>query len=148
MSRNLGVIRLVIVLVALLATVHLPVAAQDSTTCEDFQYQEDAQTAWDAGEGRPRADYMTGMDEDNDGIACEHLPSKPSFWQTIWFWVGTGIIAALTGGAIWWSRKVKAANEDRATDYLFPGRSSAEEVEDELALLKADRAIENDPPNQ
>ena len=82
------------------------------------------------------------MDEDNDGKACEHLPDKPAFFETAWFRVAIGVAVALGLVGFWWSRKVKAAKADRAMDYLFPGRTRAEEVEDELALLKADRAID------
>jgi hypothetical protein len=41
--------------------------------CEDFAYQEDAQLWYD----RDRTDPF-GLDDDNDGIACEALPSRPT----------------------------------------------------------------------
>lgn len=133
---------LITVLLASLLWMPTVSAQSGSTTCDDFTYQEDAQAAWDDGEGRARADYMTGMDEDGDGKACEHLPGKPPFWQSIWFALGVLTLLIIAGAGLWWRGKVKAANADRATDYLFPGRTSTEEVEDELALLKADRAID------
>src|SRR5690606_27825450 len=113
-----------------------------TTTCDDFTYQQDAQEAWDRGEGRPRPDYLTGMDEDNDGIACEHLPNPAAFYETIWFWLSIGVVVAIGIIAIWWKRKAKAANATQDGTVLFPGRSSTEEVEDELALLKADKAFD------
>lgn len=94
---------------------------------------------------------MTGMDEDNDGIACEHLSSQLVFYETLWFRILIGAIVVLGVVGLWWSRKVKAANATRNEPVLFPGRSSTEEVEDQLALLKADKAIdevEETPQNQ
>ena len=117
-------------------------AQSATTTCDDFTYQQDAQEAWDRGEGRPRPDYLSGMDEDNDGIACEHLPNPAAFYETIWFWLSIGVFVVIGIIAIWWKRKVKAANTTRDGTVLFPGRSSTEEVEDELALLKADKAFD------
>lgn len=129
---------------ALLAPGSSSRAQTDSATCDDFTYQEDAQEAWNRGEGRPRPDYMTGMDEDNDGIACEHLPNNLAFYQTLWFWTGLGLIAVFAGVGYWRIRKVKATHATRDEVVLFPGRSGREEVEDELALLKADKAIDDD----
>ena len=39
--------------------------------CKDFQFQEDAQAHLDAHPTDPDR-----LDADNDGIACEHLPSR------------------------------------------------------------------------
>lgn len=41
--------------------------ASTDVTCASFQYQEDAQ-----------ANYMPKLDRDNDGIACEDLPHRPT----------------------------------------------------------------------
>ena len=117
-------------------------AQSATTTCDDFTYQQDAQEAWDRGEGRPRPDYLSGMDEDNDGIACEHLSNPAAFYETIWFWLSIGVVVVIGLIAICWKRKVKAANATRDGTVLFPGRTSTEEVEDELALLKADKAFD------
>lgn len=38
-------------------------------TCSDFTYQQEAQAAYEGGAGQ--------LDGDNDGIACEELPSRP-----------------------------------------------------------------------
>jgi Excalibur calcium-binding domain len=46
-------------------------AAQDVFNCSDFTYQEDAQAVFD----RDRSD-PNNLDADNDGIACENLPSR------------------------------------------------------------------------
>jgi hypothetical protein len=45
-------------------------ALEDSAQCANFTYQEDAQAAFRAG--------ATQLDADNDGIACESLPSRPA----------------------------------------------------------------------
>jgi hypothetical protein len=45
-------------------------AAQDLYDCSDFTYQEDAQAQLLPGD-------PYGLDADNDGIACEELPSRP-----------------------------------------------------------------------
>ncbi len=39
--------------------------------CTDFDFQEDAQAVYDADSTDPN-----GLDGDNDGIACEELPSR------------------------------------------------------------------------
>jgi hypothetical protein len=41
-----------------------------SAVCANYQYQQDAQAAYRAG--------ATQLDGDNDGIACEALPSRPA----------------------------------------------------------------------
>jgi hypothetical protein len=45
-------------------------AAQDVFNCSDFTYQEDAQAVFDRDPSDPN-----NLDADNDGIACENLPS-------------------------------------------------------------------------
>lgn len=40
--------------------------------CKDFKYQEDAQAVLDQDPSDPN-----GLDEDNDGKACESLPHRP-----------------------------------------------------------------------
>lgn len=46
--------------------------AQEDLNCEDFATQEEAQAEYDADPSDPH-----GLDgNDNDGIACEHLPSS------------------------------------------------------------------------
>jgi hypothetical protein len=39
--------------------------------CADFEFQEDAQAVYDQDPSDPN-----GLDGDNDGIACEELPSR------------------------------------------------------------------------
>ena len=46
-------------------------AAQDTLNCSDFTYQEDAQAELDRDPSDPH-----NLDADNDGIACENLPSR------------------------------------------------------------------------
>ncbi|MCI0849936.1 MAG: excalibur calcium-binding domain-containing protein, partial [Chloroflexi bacterium] len=48
-------------------------SAQDIYNCDDFTYQEEAQDVLDADPSDPN-----GLDGDNDGIACEALPSQPA----------------------------------------------------------------------
>lgn len=45
--------------------------AQDVYNCDDYTYQEEAQAVYDADPSDPN-----GLDGDNDGIACEDLPSQ------------------------------------------------------------------------
>ena len=46
--------------------------AQEDLNCDDFATQEEAQAEYDADPSDPH-----GLDgNDNDGIACEHLPSS------------------------------------------------------------------------
>jgi len=47
--------------------------AQETLNCSDFQYQDDAQAALDENPSEPN-----GLDDDNDFIACESLPSRGS----------------------------------------------------------------------
>src|SRR5215217_3654265 len=46
-------------------------AAQDTLNCSDFTYQEDAQAELDRDPSDPH-----NLDANNDGIACENLPSR------------------------------------------------------------------------
>jgi hypothetical protein len=46
------------------------VSAQQDLDCRDFATQEEAQAVYDADPSDPN-----GLDRDNDGIACETLPS-------------------------------------------------------------------------
>jgi len=59
-------------------------AAQDVLNCSDFDYQEDAQA-----ELARDPDDPNGLDGDDDGIACEDLPSR-----------GTRAVAGATGSGI------------------------------------------------
>jgi hypothetical protein len=49
-----------------------PMAIAQDKDCGDFAYQEEAQAVFDAVPGDPNR-----LDADNDGIACEELPSRP-----------------------------------------------------------------------
>ena len=49
-----------------------PMAIAQDKDCGDFTYQEEAQAVFDAVPGDPNR-----LDADNDGIACEELPSRP-----------------------------------------------------------------------
>lgn len=63
--------------VAAVAAVLLVVAwapnasAQEEFDCEDFQFQEDAQAVLDQDPSDPH-----NLDSDDDGVACESLPSR------------------------------------------------------------------------
>ena len=64
----------------LLAAFVLPgtAMAQDAYNCPDFTYQEDAQAVYDADPSDPHGlDGAIGPEND-DGIACEDLPSRGS----------------------------------------------------------------------
>ncbi len=57
-----------------LAAVAAPAQAYHGINCPDFDFQEDAQAALEEDPSDPH-----GLDgNDNDGRACEHLPSRPS----------------------------------------------------------------------
>ncbi len=49
-----------------------PAQANHGLNCPDFEFQEDAQEFFDRDRSDPE-----GLDRDNDGIACENLPSRP-----------------------------------------------------------------------
>ena len=53
-------------------------AAQDVFNCSDFTYQEDAQAEFNRDPSDPN-----NLDDDNDGIACENLPSRGNGTTTI-----------------------------------------------------------------
>lgn len=60
---------LTLVLVLLLAPTAM---AQDDLNCDDFDFREEAQAKYDEDPSDPH-----GLDgNDNDGLACEHLPSR------------------------------------------------------------------------
>ena len=46
-------------------------AAQNTYNCDDFEFQEDAQAVLDQDPSDPH-----NLDSDDDGIACESLPSR------------------------------------------------------------------------
>lgn len=48
-------------------------AEGDLYDCDDFTYQEEAQRVYDRDPSDPY-----GLDADNDGIACEDLPHRPT----------------------------------------------------------------------
>lgn len=56
-----------------LAQAHNTTGAFDPFDCEDFAYEQDAQLWYD----RDRTD-PSELDPDNDGEACEALPSRPT----------------------------------------------------------------------
>jgi Excalibur calcium-binding domain len=58
-------------LVILAACFAYKAAAQDTLNCSDFTFQEDAQAEFDRDPSDPN-----NLDADNDGIACEDLPSR------------------------------------------------------------------------
>lgn len=63
---------LVAVTTALLLVVWAPrAAAQNTLNCDDFEFQEDAQAVLDRDPSDPH-----NLDSDDDGIACESLPSR------------------------------------------------------------------------
>ncbi|HYI61047.1 MAG TPA: excalibur calcium-binding domain-containing protein [Acidimicrobiales bacterium] len=67
--------RSVLALAALLAAFTLlsasPAGAQTDLNCEDFATQEEAQAELDSDPSDPH-----GLDGDNDGVACQDLPSN------------------------------------------------------------------------
>jgi Excalibur calcium-binding domain len=65
----------VLVTAALLATLPAGTAAAQTAdvNCRDFRYQEDAQAVFDAHPGDP-----FHLDANQDGVACESLPHRPT----------------------------------------------------------------------
>lgn len=120
-------------LIWLLGMIFLPLElhGQDIKTCADFKYQEDAQAFFDSGGGRPESWYG-GMDQDNDGIACEDLPEKPLFLKTV-FQAGVGIVGlAALSGAGWYIRayRAKASSENKGAIGRIAPASMGSSVED------------------
>ncbi|KAA9154200.1 calcium-binding protein [Amycolatopsis acidicola] len=76
-SRVLGTVA--VAGIAMLGSAPVVFAAPSADLdCRDFQYQEDAQAVYDQDPSDPN-----GLDgDDNDGIACESLPHRPSGGQT------------------------------------------------------------------
>lgn len=62
---------LVGVLVFYAAFLPAPASAQQDRDCGDFAFQEDAQAVLEQDPSDPN-----GLDADNDGVACENLPSR------------------------------------------------------------------------
>lgn len=61
--------RAILVSLIIAASVAIPTGAAQAARCSDFTHQEDAQAFY--------AQNNTGtLDRDNDGIACEALPSR------------------------------------------------------------------------
>lgn len=53
-----------------------PEEPEDLLNCSDFEYQEDAQAQLESDLAEHGKD-VNGLDQNNDGIACETLPNKP-----------------------------------------------------------------------
>lgn len=69
-------VALVVVGVVLIAGLFVPGAAAQDRDCDDFDTQEEAQAFFEA-EGGPESDPHR-LDANDDGIACETLPSGGS----------------------------------------------------------------------
>jgi hypothetical protein len=78
-NRKEGIMarRIIAAAAVLAAAASLPLAgvavAQDRYNCDDFTYQEEAQAVYE----RDRTDPHD-LDRNNDGIACESLPKRPT----------------------------------------------------------------------
>lgn len=91
-------------------------SAQSIQTCDDFAYQDDAQKFYESGGGRPQ-DWYGGMDQDNDGVACEHLPAKPLYLKTgFQVAAGGGVGLLVIGGGLWWARRRNANSQPAVSD--------------------------------
>jgi hypothetical protein len=124
-----------IALLALVAVAGWPVegtAQGVAARCEDYASQDEAQRAFDRDPERFR-----DLDNDGDGIACEHLIGDPDASGSAlpWF-LGSALLIGLAAGAgVWMMRR------RRSTPAALPAPSIAPEydtgVEIELAALKA-----------
>ena len=106
------------------------VAPIDDQDCSDFRFQEDAQAHFNANRSDPDR-----LDADNDGIACEENPHRPSAAPRV---VGCGIpdpsaaansVARLylayfnrppdgAGGYFWWSRHMSGTCLTDISEYF------------------------------
>lgn len=137
-------IRAILVALALfLVLLPSPAIAQKaSQRCEDYATQEDAQAAFDSNPERYRE-----LDDDGDGIACEHLPAESNTDDSSLFpWVAGGVlIAGAAGGIMLAMRRMtrkEAPAEKPVTANHHPEYDP--ELELELELIKAEQDHTND----
>lgn len=111
--------------------------------CAEYATQADAQAAFDAD-----PDGKRDLDDDNDGIACEHLPTGvvTDSGPGILPWIAAGVIVVGAGaGAIILRRftgcSVPYRQPPAAAATAAPPRDTGDEtaVEIDLAALKAER---------
>jgi hypothetical protein len=126
---------ILIVLLALPSPILL--TAQDaSPLCADYETQDDAQAAFDKDPGR-----LSALDDDADGLACEHLPAAETPDDASVFpWIAGGLVAlgGIAGAVIILRRRRHSSN---GAGPAVPGVDTAYDpaVELELELIKSER---------
>jgi hypothetical protein len=147
MMTSFSRLAMLIALMALPALAGQGAAAQPvEERCAGYATQAEAQAAFDADPGA-----MRDLDDDADGIACEHLPTGvvTDDGMGLLPWIAAGVIVAGAGaGAIILRRFTGCAVPYRrphgqppspAPPVVAPDRDEATAVEIDLAALKAER---------
>lgn len=129
----------------LLAALPSSASAQEaSNLCEDYATQQEAQAAFDR-----KPDRMWELDDDGDGIACEHLPSTSGDGASVFPWIAGGVlvIGAAAGTMIARRRTMRPepAPDPQGAAGIYPEYDP--ELELELQLLEAERDAEQDTPD-
>lgn len=128
-------------IMALLALLLLPSstpAQEASHRCVNYATQDEAQAAFDRD-----PDRLWELDDDGDGIACEHLPAAASDGASIFPWLAGGVLLIVAAAGVLIARK----RTSRATPPSPPAPLGVHpeydpEVELELELIKAEQDAE------
>lgn len=132
-------------IVALLAALPSSASAQEaSNLCEDYATQQEAQAAFDRAPER-----LWELDDDGDGIACEHLPSTSGGGASVFPWIAGGVLVIGAAAGVVLARR-RTAHAEPAPDAqgaagIYPEYDP--ELELELQLLEAERDAEQDGPD-
>ena len=136
----------VIVILALLAALPFPASAQEAShRCEDYATRDDAQAAFDRDPER-----MWELDDDGDGIACEHLPAASASGASVFPWIAGGVLVLGAVAGVLLARR-RSSRPTPAPETPVPAGIHPEydpEVELELQLIRAERDAGEDgaPP--
>lgn len=134
----------VLVMVALLAALPSFAYAQDAShRCEEYATQDEAQAAFDRDPER-----MWELDDDGDGVACEHLPPAAGDGASIFPWIAGGVLVlgAAAGVVLARRRSSSPAPEPSAEPQELANihLEYDPEVELELELIRAERDAAED----
>lgn len=112
-----------------------------SHRCEDYATQGEAQAAFDRD-----PDRLWELDDDGDGIACEHLPvAEDDGASPIFPWLAGGVLIAGGAAGVLLARK-RASRQALSPSPPAPVSTHPEydpEVELELELIKAEQDAED-----
>lgn len=139
--------RLLLLLMSSVALLFLPspaMAQEASHRCEDYATQQDAQAAFDRDPGR-----LWELDDDGDGIACEHLPAAAGD-SSLFPWIAGGVlVTGAAAGVLLARRRTSPSRPQSTTTPSIPVNTHPEydpEVELELELIKAEQADDDQHP--